>query len=274
MAVCHEKEGRTATAWVEFRDAEALARRDGRDDRVTLAAERQRALEPRLLRLRIVLPSEADAPGLAIALDGADLPRPAWVAPLPVDPGEHVLEVSAPSRVAHQQSVTVTTEGETRDVVIERLDVPPPAPVAVPAPSAVPSAAPPSAPAPSAPLATALVPQDRAAPHGLGAQRITALAVGGAGVVGLVAGAYLGLDAFSKHSQAIGQCPAPDACSAQGVTYNDESKMSADRSTVAFGASVVLLGAAVYLWLSAPENADVHVVPVAGGRGRLVAVRF
>ena len=116
MAVCHEKEGRTATAWVEFRDAAALARRDARDDRVTLAEEHMKGLEPRLSTVRIVVGMRADVPSLEVTLDGSRLARPAWDTPLPVDPGEHVVKASAPSRAVLTRRVEVVGDGEAKTV--------------------------------------------------------------------------------------------------------------------------------------------------------------
>src|SRR5690242_5233362 len=37
LAICHEEQGKTATAWSEYAEAIALAQRDGRPDRQKLA---------------------------------------------------------------------------------------------------------------------------------------------------------------------------------------------------------------------------------------------
>src|SRR5258708_3181546 len=46
LALCHEIEGKLATAWLEFSRAVALARRDRRHDRVRFAQERLAVIEP------------------------------------------------------------------------------------------------------------------------------------------------------------------------------------------------------------------------------------
>lgn len=278
MAVCHEKEGRTATAWVEFRDAEALARRDGRDDRVALAAEREKALEPRLVRLRVVVPPAADAPRLALTLDGTELARLAWDTPLPVDPGDHVLAASAPDKVARTVHVALTEEGTTKVVVLDKLDDAPSAPLPVVESRAVPA---PSAPGPVLPPPRPVEPPGVApSGGGLGARRTGAIVLGGAAIAGLAAGTFFGLDAFSKHGASNDDCPTPTTCTPRGVIENDDAKTSADRSTVAFGVSLVALGTAAYLWFSggstAVTSSTLRVAPIAarGGGGFVVGGAF
>src|SRR3954454_24707018 len=56
LALCHESEGRTASAWAEFGEALTLALKDGRVDRATVAREHGERLEPKLSRLTIRVP--------------------------------------------------------------------------------------------------------------------------------------------------------------------------------------------------------------------------
>src|SRR6266851_3314192 len=51
VALCHEKEGRTATAWAEFTEALGIARKDDRPQRIELAQSHIAVLEPTLSRL-------------------------------------------------------------------------------------------------------------------------------------------------------------------------------------------------------------------------------
>jgi hypothetical protein len=254
MAVCHEREGRTATAWVEFRDAEALARRDGRDDRISLADEHIKALEPRLCTVRIVVGVHADVPALAVTLDGTTLARPAWDTPLPVDPGTHVVGASSPSTKPFSERVETSREGETKTVTIDALDPAPPPPVV---PLVSPSTSPVASPSPEI--------------SALSSRRVAALAVGGAAIVGLGVGSYFGIDAIAKHADSNRGCPA-NQCTAQAVAENSQSQTSADRSTVAFGVSLGALAVATYLWLSggdakAPSSSALVVAPIVRGDG-------
>jgi hypothetical protein len=60
VAVCHEQQGRTATAVAEFREAKALAERDQRADRVALADQHLKSLDGKVSSVVIVVPPEAD----------------------------------------------------------------------------------------------------------------------------------------------------------------------------------------------------------------------
>ena len=88
LAVCHEKQGRTATAWSEFQQSLGQAKIDDRVDREELAAERIAALEPRLIRLTVkVAPETAALEGLIVSRDETTLSRAVWGVGIPVRSG-------------------------------------------------------------------------------------------------------------------------------------------------------------------------------------------
>ena len=73
LAVCHEKEGRVATAYVEHNTALSQALREGRADREAIARKHIAVLAPIVPRLRFVRATDAPA-ALTLLLDGAPLP--------------------------------------------------------------------------------------------------------------------------------------------------------------------------------------------------------
>src|SRR5689334_3318487 len=95
VALCHEKEGRTATAWAEFTEALGLAKKDDRPQRIELAQSHITAIEPTLSHLVIQVPATSDLPDLEIKRDGSVIRRAAWGTAMPVDPGEHMIEAAA-----------------------------------------------------------------------------------------------------------------------------------------------------------------------------------
>jgi hypothetical protein len=122
LALCHELEGRTATAWSEFHASLAFARLDGRDDREEQARHHIDALEPRLVRLTISVRPEDQIPDLAVSCDDSPIGSPAWGAAIPVDPGQHVIEAQAPGHVAWRVAVDLATEGTSQTVRIPLLE--------------------------------------------------------------------------------------------------------------------------------------------------------
>ncbi len=75
LAVCHEQEGKLASAWAELAEAASRAAQAGQKDRESFARARIKTLEPRLLRA--VLDVSAPAKGQELRLDGRGLPRAA-----------------------------------------------------------------------------------------------------------------------------------------------------------------------------------------------------
>ena len=126
LAVCHELEGKTATAWVEFNDALVESRKEKRAERVKLAQDHIAKLEPRLSRITVTVAPDARVPGLSVTRNGAAIRDAAWGTSFPVDPGVQTLSASAPGKKSWETSLTLA-EGESRSVVVPALEAAAPA---------------------------------------------------------------------------------------------------------------------------------------------------
>lgn len=234
LAECYEKVGRTASAWTEYRDAIPLARAAGSKVRLDLATTRAAALESRLSTLTIRAPSAHSTPGLEIRRDGAPVLQAELGSAIPVDPGSHTLEATAPGKQAW--AITVQVGADSPRVTI---DVPTLADTAKA-----------NAVAPVA--ATAPKPDEPAPKAGGSTQRTVAVVVGSVGVVGLGLGTVFGLMAKGSLSDAKGQCSSyPSDCSSQGVELNSTANSQATVATVAFIAGGAALATGAVLWFTA-----------------------
>ncbi len=122
LAMCHEVEGRLASAWAEYLEVVARAKKDGRADREEAARQYAHALEARLSTLSIAVPAAvAQIPGLAVQRDGLALEAPAWSTAVPVDPGRHVVVAAAPGRRGWTTSVTVNGPADHQTVTVPLL---------------------------------------------------------------------------------------------------------------------------------------------------------
>jgi hypothetical protein len=122
VALCHERQGRTAAAWVEFTEAMGLARRDENALRVDFARSHLALLAPLLSRLAIQVPPGSDIPDLEVKCDGSILARAAWGSPVPVDPVEHLVEAVAPGRLPWKQSILVGPNADSKTAVVPVLE--------------------------------------------------------------------------------------------------------------------------------------------------------
>lgn len=271
IALCHEGEGKTATAWAEFSTALAEARKDRRADRESAATEHVKKLEGKLTRVRV---SAAKVEGLEVRRDGARLGDAQWGLPLPVDPGEHTFEATAPGKRPWKQVIDVRGEGAVVDVNVPALEDAPAAaaPVAAPEPAAAtppPSVAPP-------PAAAA----ETSAPSGT--QKTIALVSGGVGLAAAAVGLGFGLSASSKWNDVEKACPNRTCTNEAQRQVGKDAGTAADVSTVLVTVGAVGIVAGVVLWLTAPSGSNagageksargVRVLPTATRDGAGIAI--
>lgn len=123
LALCHEKQGRVASAWAEFVEAKGLALQQQRRDREAFAQTHITALEPQLPRLSVV----GVQPDAVVTMDGTVVGRgTALAARMPVDPGAHEIRVTAPGAKAWTAHVQLELgRAQTLRVpALQRLTIP------------------------------------------------------------------------------------------------------------------------------------------------------
>lgn len=240
LALCYEKQGKTATAWVTFQDARAVARRDGNQKRVDFASRHIDALEVRLSYVTITAGEKAKVPGLEIRLDGRRLDAAVWGTEIPVDPGAHEVAASAPGYAGWTQTVTVVRDAERHRVSVPALQ------------SVRASPAPPGVSAQPAPGR-----RDEAAAHARSAEaepeagpRSASLgyAIGAVGLAGIGAGAFFGWKAMAAWEDRNDGCDAT-GCDQTGLAAGDDADRYATFSNVGFGVGLVGLGVGTALIL-------------------------
>lgn len=258
LADCYEKAGKTASAWAAFKEGAEIAHARA-DARERVARERAVALETDLARLTISVPDGSSA-GFRVVLDGQAIGQPLWGTAAPIDPGAHVIVVSADGREDRKYRVTVAA-GALESVSVEPGAVSRAAPAAKPLPTPVETR--PEAPTPSA--------ADRAQRDRASKRPVLGYVGIGVGVVGVGVGAVAGAMVFSKKSTIDSHCDASKACDAEGLDAASSARTLSTVSTVGFVVGAVGLGAGLYFLLSgsggaAPRTAlSTRVVPGGGG---------
>jgi hypothetical protein len=217
LALCHEKSGRSASAWAEYTEAATLAARAGQGDREKVAREHAATLEPTLPHVIIAADPTA---GEVIALDEHPIGPAALKTPIPVDPGAHLLRATAPGVTPFEQSFEVTPGGPARSLTVPSL-----------------MAAPIAEPEHGGPASGAL------------SRRTLGLVVGGIGVALVGIGAYFGAQAFTEKNAAENGC-GPNFCTSAGNGATNAMKTDETLSTIGVIAGLAAAGAGVYLVVS------------------------
>ena len=220
LALCREKQGRTASAWTTFSEARNRSLKEGRSERVAFAEKKIAELKPLLPRLRVVVTSVPR--GLDVKVDGESLPSAAWNTGVPMDPGAHQVGATAPQ----YQPVTLTV----------RLAAGEETPVTVPALALIPPSAPPTRPEP-----VVIVPT-----------RWTGWTILGAGILSVGVGSVFGVQAFNKRSEAESLCDS-SRCD-EGHHSNDAALRAAWISNIGIGVGLVAIVAGTYLLLRSPTT--------------------
>jgi serine/threonine-protein kinase len=264
LADCYEHIGRTASAWLGFRDVAGAARAAQQPEREKVARDRAAALEPKLSRLSIEVAKGAPA-GLEVTRDGKPVPRELWGTALPLDPGEHELRAAAEGFEPWSSKIRVEGKGRTVTVNVPAL-----APRSTPAPA--PLAAPPPAPAPSTPPAAEPPPPTADQPAGTWRAPL-GLAMAGLGVVGLGAGTVFGFVAKSTFDDSDPYCDVDNDCEQAGVDLRSDAVSKGNVGTALFIAGGVLATGGLVLWLTAPSSGDAAAPATVGITPQGVLVR-
>lgn len=214
---CYDRLGRSASAWTQFRAASKMARAAGDAPRAAEANRRAAVLEPKLHRIRIVVPV-FQPKSLVVTRDGDVVDVPLYGSAVPVDPGEHSIEASAPGMQTWATTIRCNASGRAFEVSIPQLK-----------------------------------PERReSAKDGWPAQRWAALAVGGAGVVGVGIGSAFWVRSRSTWQEAQARCPGNRCPDASDLSLEQDARREASIATVGMSLGIAALGVGGALWLTAP----------------------
>ena len=252
LADCYEHQGKLASAWAEYREALPLARASGSKVRQDLATERAAALESRLSTMTIrILGGGQDSAALEVRRDGVHVQPAELGSAIPVDPGKHTVEASAPGKQKWSSTYQISADSTKLAVDVPTL-ASEGGSEAAPKPAAV---------APGERKSTSLA---ATAPSGA-TQRTVAVVVGAAGVIGLGLGTVFGLQARSTWADAKSHCPHyPYGCDTEGVDLHASSNSKAAVSTIAFIAGGAALAVGAVLWFTAGSAKQASVAVGVG----------
>jgi hypothetical protein len=228
LANCYEQSGRTASAWTLFLEVASEARAQKQSDREAVARGRAAALQPKLSKLTISVPDAAKSPDLEIKRDGVFVGAAQWGAPLPVDPGTHVIAASASRKEPWRTTIEVAA-GASATITVAPLHE-----------------------APAAPAAVGFTPPPPVQASASG-RRTVGVVVTGAGIVAMGTGGVLGLLARSKFKSAWDDNHCNDAgCDSAGLETQRSAISRGDVATVVFVSGAILTAAGAVLWITAP----------------------
>jgi tetratricopeptide (TPR) repeat protein len=231
LAACNERRGRLASAWENWREALSMLRSD--DERLPGVERRKADLEARLPRLDVRVAQGAPA-GVEVSRDGVALGPAALGLPLPIDPGPHRIEVTAPGRVPRVYEVEAV-EGRVTELVVQAGD---PFLTPQPAATAPPTEAPPKK-------------------DGNDTLRFVGYAVAGVGLVSVGTGAVTGLLALDRKNTIEETCEKNGesyACPPDGVDAANSGETLATVSTITTIAGLALVATGVTLVLTSSSD--------------------
>lgn len=238
LALCYEGAGKFATAWAAFSEALTIAKRDNRPERAKIAQDKIDTVAAKMAYLTVVVPPEVASASPEVKRDGSVIRSTVWGTAIPVDPGEHLVEVTAPGKKKWARKVTAGgSEGLKITLKIAKLED---------EDGAGPGKGGGDDKGPETP------PKDGAGGSWKKPTGITLLVVG---AIGVGVGGYFGLSALSKRKEADDLCPAKECPDPKAISLVDESKSAATISTVGIGVGVGLAVLGAVFVVTAPKAA-------------------
>ena len=236
LAVCHESEGRVASAWGEFRQALSDARKSNRADREELAKEHIAKLEPELPFLTIVVPDFVRVRDLEILRNGVALGAGGWGTELPIDPGKVEIVTRAPGHLPKTKTITITKR-QHLSTTVDKLELAP------------------------------VVETVAAGDPGWSGKRKTGAVLFVAGLAGVGVGTYFGLHALNQQEKADANCVFLDGerrCNQAGADYSQSANLNAWGANIAIGLGAVALVSGTYLFITG-KNTEREPSPTQAG---------
>lgn len=245
LALCFEKQKKWASAWTWYRSAVGLAQQRGQPEREKLAEDAAARLKAQLHY--VVVSIDEPLTDLVVKRDGVEVTvtLAGKAIPLPIDPGQHTIEVSARGKLPWSKVIEIAGDASTDRIEVPKLEDAPA--FAGPSPSAGVGLA-----------APVIVTND-----GSG-QRTAGIIVGGAGVLaGLAAVGVFVLakgEEDERDKQRVAASAASDPTQRDAMNQSAESHSKAAEnnqliSLILAGSGVVLVGVGAVLYFTAPKGA-------------------
>ncbi len=290
LANCYEQGERIASAWAEYRRAEALARQNRDRRRARIARQRASAIEGERSYLTISVPAAARVDGLVVERNGQALASALWDQRSPIDGGTYVIRARAPGYLPSEVKVTVAPRRDDAQIAVPALEPEPvverPAQPQPQGPSGTQGSRPGDADdGASAGLSVTGGDGGSSSSDGGGGMplgRKLALVSGGLGVLGLSTSAILGVRASSQWDDAKNTCTDGDLgrCTNEGVAMGEDAQTSANWATTMFVVGGVASVGAAVLWFTSSSNrgteraARIEPLLAPGTAGAQVHMRF
>jgi tetratricopeptide (TPR) repeat protein len=230
IALCYEEWGKTASAYRAYVEAERLARIKF-DDRAKGARKKLDELAPKVPRLRLELPSDAD-PSVVILFDAKQLALEKLSDDLLVDPGAHEVEARISGRTPKATKIEVGN-GERKVITIDI----PPAPAVVIGPPPLP-------------------PRRTGRLYG-------GIALISIGVISIGAASVLSLGARQDYNDAIEKCPQFVCTTKAAFTATQDARKRANMMTYVGVGGAVLATTGLVLVLTSRGKATEKAQPVS-----------
>ncbi len=263
LADCYEHVGRTASAWALFLEVASAAKAAGKHDEEQISRDRAAKLQPKLSKLTVVLPAEAQVEGLKVTRGQSEVDAGLYGSPVAVDPGKYVITVTAPGKKTQKIDIEVLGNGDSKTVNIRPLE------------DDAGGGATAGAGEPETSSSSTSVSSEDVAKKGTW-QRPAAYAALGVGVVGIGVGTFFALKSSSKRKDAddlAAKCGDP--CLASNPITKDiddadsQARSAKTNATIAFVVGGVGIAGGVTLFVLSTgsqkkESSAVHVTPVIG----------
>lgn len=246
MADAFEKAGRLASAWANWREAEALANQAKQTARAETAKQRADALEPRLTKVLIQVGKNALLEGFRLKRGKTEVTKEIFGVATPVDPGRYEVTAEAPGYLSWKGAVTTTKEGGVVSLSVPLLKVDPDAKKAAKKATDKKKTAADSANAVSTP----------ATPPSNLAYKATAISLGGLGAIGVGLGTYFALQAKSEYDEANARCNETSCFDKLASEQTARALTQSHLATVSFVSGGAAITAGLLVWLLAPSDSQ------------------